>query len=400
MPSTTSLSPSGRGSRFLPLGSVALNPAAISGVTIMKMISSTSMTSIIGVTLMSALTADDPESAVDMATAGHRLLGLEFLGEDRAPELASHALDQVVDQFLRGVGHLDRQVLDLGREVVVRPHRRNRDHETERRGDQCLGDTGRDARQAAGRALRRHAHERVHDTHRGAQQADERRRRADGAEHAEAALEFGKDDQHLTLHRPLGRVDVGGGDGGAVTQQRLHFGQRLAQHAGDVALLVLLGQRDGLVQVLFLNRARELRGKAPGFGLAALELDELGEHDREGVDRHDRHDDHDALREHTHLGPQVKQIETHVAVPPGQVLMAYWPTLNEMRCWTSWRTGWPLNLAGLKTPLRIASWAGSTNAGCVVLSTLNEFGSAWPVVSTTYCRSTAPAIPALCSTGG
>ena len=50
------MSPSGRGSRFLPFGSVALNPAAISGVTIMKMISSTSMTSIIGVTLMSALT--------------------------------------------------------------------------------------------------------------------------------------------------------------------------------------------------------------------------------------------------------------------------------------------------------------------------------------------------------
>src|ERR671928_1085726 len=119
MPSTTSFSPSGRGSRCFPFGRVALNPAAISGVTIMKMISSTSMTSIIGVTLMSALTADEPALPVDMATAGHRLLGLEFLGEDRAPELASHALDQVVDQLLRGVGHLDREVLDLGGEVVV-----------------------------------------------------------------------------------------------------------------------------------------------------------------------------------------------------------------------------------------------------------------------------------------
>src|SRR5690349_25088125 len=149
MPSTTSLSPSGRGSRFLPLGSVALNPAAISGVTIMKMISSTSMTSIIGVTLMSALTADDPESAVDMATAGHRLLGLEFLGEDRAPELASHALDQVVDQLLGAVGHFDGQVLDLGGEVVVSPHRRDRDHEAEGGRDERLGDTGRDAREPA-----------------------------------------------------------------------------------------------------------------------------------------------------------------------------------------------------------------------------------------------------------
>src|SRR5216117_506605 len=156
MPRTTSLSPSGRGSRFFPLGSVALNPAAMSGVTIMKMISSTSMTSIIGVTLMSALTDDGPALPVDMATAGHRLLGLEFLGEDRTPKLAPHALDQVVDQFLRGVGHLDGEVLDLGGEIVVGPHRRDRDHEAERRGDQRLGDTSRDARETAGGALRRH----------------------------------------------------------------------------------------------------------------------------------------------------------------------------------------------------------------------------------------------------
>src|SRR5205814_7983393 len=106
MPRTTSLSPSGRGSRFLPLGRVALNPAAISGVTIMKMISNTSITSIIGVTLMSDLTEVTPAALpVDMATAGHRLLGLEFLGEDRTPELAPHALDQVVDQLLGAVGH-------------------------------------------------------------------------------------------------------------------------------------------------------------------------------------------------------------------------------------------------------------------------------------------------------
>ena len=212
-----------------------------------------------------------------MATAGHRLLGLEFLGEDRTPELAPHALDQVVDQLLRGVGHLDREVLDLGGEVVVGPHRRDRDHEAEGRGDQRLGDTGRDAGQAAGGALRGHAHERVHDTHRGAEQADERRGRADRGQHAEAALELGQHDQHLPLDRPLGRVDVGGGDGGAVAQQRLHLGQRLAQHAGDVALLVLLGQRDRLVQVLFLDGAGELGRELPGLPLAPLELDELGD---------------------------------------------------------------------------------------------------------------------------
>src|SRR6266567_2026583 len=92
-----------------------------SGCVIMKMISSTSSTSIIGVTLMSDLTAVTLALSlpVDMATAGHRLLGLEFLGEDRPPELAPDALDEVVDELLRGVGHLDREVLDLGGEVVV-----------------------------------------------------------------------------------------------------------------------------------------------------------------------------------------------------------------------------------------------------------------------------------------
>src|ERR1041385_5738834 len=114
MPSTTSLSPSGRGSRFFPLGSVALNPAAISGVT-----------------MMSALTAEGPALPVDMATASHRLLGLEFLGEDRTPELAPHALDEIVDQLLGAVRHLDRQILDLGGEVVEGPHRRDRDDKTD-----------------------------------------------------------------------------------------------------------------------------------------------------------------------------------------------------------------------------------------------------------------------------
>src|SRR5215510_6925070 len=85
-------------------------------------------------------------SARDLAAAGDRLLGLELLGEDRAAELAPDALDEVVDEL--------------------------------------LGDTGRDAGQTARRALRGHAGEGVHDTHRGAEEADERRGRADGRQDA------------------------------------------------------------------------------------------------------------------------------------------------------------------------------------------------------------------------
>src|ERR1051325_8386095 len=123
----------------------------MSGVTIMKMISSTSMTSIIGMTFGSDLTEVRAAELADVSTAAHRLLGLELLGEDRTAEFAPDALDEVVDELLRRVGHLDRQVLDLGGEVVVEPHRRDGYQEAQRRGDQRLRDAAGDARQAARR---------------------------------------------------------------------------------------------------------------------------------------------------------------------------------------------------------------------------------------------------------
>src|SRR5881394_3802160 len=135
MPSRISPSPSSRESGFLARGIVAWNPAVMAGVTIMKMISSTSITSIIGVTLMSARTAA-LLLAADRATALRRLLRLEFLGEDRAAEFRADALDQVVDQLLGRVRHLHRHEVDLGGEVVVQPHRRDRDDQTERGGDE------------------------------------------------------------------------------------------------------------------------------------------------------------------------------------------------------------------------------------------------------------------------
>src|SRR5947199_5573512 len=146
MPSRTSSGPSGRSSGCSPRGIVAWKPAAMIGVTIMKMMSSTSITSISGVTLMSALTADRA-LVTDRATGLLRLLRLEFLGEDRPAELGADALDQVVDQLLGRVGHLDRQEVDLGREEVVEPHGRDRHDQAERRGDERLGDAGQHRRE-------------------------------------------------------------------------------------------------------------------------------------------------------------------------------------------------------------------------------------------------------------
>src|SRR5947209_10701798 len=146
MPSRTSSGPSGRSSGCSPRGIVAWKPAAMIGVTIMKMISSTSITSISGVTLMSALTAARA-LVTDRATGLLRLLRLEFLGENRPAELGADALDQVVDQLLGRVGHLDRQEVDLGREEVVEPHGRDRHDQAERGGDERFGDAGRHRRE-------------------------------------------------------------------------------------------------------------------------------------------------------------------------------------------------------------------------------------------------------------
>ncbi len=56
IPSRTSPSCSSRDSGLVARGTVAWKPAVIAGVTIMKMMSNTNITSIIGVTLMFAAT--------------------------------------------------------------------------------------------------------------------------------------------------------------------------------------------------------------------------------------------------------------------------------------------------------------------------------------------------------
>src|SRR5260370_24074710 len=142
----------------------------------MKMIRSTSSTSISGVTLMSALTAARALVA-DRATGLRSLLRLEFLREDRPAEFRPDALDQVVDQLLRGVGHLDGEEVDLGGEVVVEPHGRDGDDQAERGRDQRFGDTclHRVERAATTRSI--HALVRLDEAHLSAQQSYETRLR-------------------------------------------------------------------------------------------------------------------------------------------------------------------------------------------------------------------------------
>ena len=173
---------------------------SIGAISIMMM-SSTSMTSTSGVTLMS-----DFEAAFGAANIHchrtclliHRKSGIARASAGRTARATSDShldcrllrrlLDEVVDQLGRRVVHLDVEVLDAAGQVVVEPHRRDRDDEAERRLDERFRDTGRDRAETA-RAGGRDALERGDDADDRAEQSDERRRRADGRERRDALLQ-------------------------------------------------------------------------------------------------------------------------------------------------------------------------------------------------------------------
>src|SRR5690242_12858155 len=68
----------------------------------------------------------------------------ELTREARPSELARDALDEIIDHFLRDIGHLRGQIINFGREVVVRPNSGDRDQKAECCGNKRLGDTTTD----------------------------------------------------------------------------------------------------------------------------------------------------------------------------------------------------------------------------------------------------------------
>src|SRR4051794_12494742 len=116
---------------------------------------------------------------------GYRLwaLGLEEPQnqEPEAGSLLGRLLDEVVDEFRRGVVHLHVEVLDARRQVIVDPDRRDGDDQTERGLDERFRDTDRDGADT-GRSARADALERVDDADDRAEQTHERGRRTDGRE--------------------------------------------------------------------------------------------------------------------------------------------------------------------------------------------------------------------------
>src|SRR5262245_35970179 len=125
----------------------------------MKMMSSTSITSTIGVTLMSPGTVElwfatsfslsEPPALISVARSacGRYPRARPTLADGGRTRLQALLEDeQEVQELLRAVVDLHRHELDAVHEVVVEPHGGNRHEESERRRDERRGDTGRDRR--------------------------------------------------------------------------------------------------------------------------------------------------------------------------------------------------------------------------------------------------------------
>src|SRR4029077_2014575 len=161
------------------LGRSIATPCCRIGAVTMKMMSSTSMTSTSGVTLMS-------EIAPPSLGAPNAMLFLQKMPLGDVEELGAEVI------------HLCRQHAKLAGETVVHHHGRDGSSQTDGRGNERLRDAGCDGLDAR-RRRGREPHERRHDAPHGAEEPDERGGAGRRGEEGEATLEAG----HLLGARPL-----------------------------------------------------------------------------------------------------------------------------------------------------------------------------------------------------
>ena len=187
-----------------------------------------------GVTLISWVSAKSSSSsrslpieiAIAYSAARERaLLGeLTWVRSRSRDNSRAAAPDDTADQFQVALRH--------PREVIVDDDRRDRRDQTDRGGEQRFGDAGRDHGEI-GRLRFRDADEAVHDAPDGAEQADERRCRADGGQQSHPDPDpaaFGAHDFGKARGRAFLDAVVAGNSG---RQPRLAHrgGQQRRQHA-------------------------------------------------------------------------------------------------------------------------------------------------------------------------
>src|SRR5215470_1112536 len=159
-----------------------------SGAATMKMMSSTRMTSMNGVTLISCVSPKSSSSSTSVnVTPIHYSATCALLRG--APDRSRTHTVEVARQLPTGRSGRTVDQLEIAfrdaREVIVEHDRWNCCEQTDCCCEQRLGDAGRDDRQV-GRLRFRNANEAVHDAPDGAEQSDERRSCTNRREHAHA----------------------------------------------------------------------------------------------------------------------------------------------------------------------------------------------------------------------
>src|SRR5579864_8389463 len=333
----SSLSASGICSGLFTFAMSTLIPFCNMGVTTMKMISRTSITSTMGVTLISEVTFAPSfrfEIAIDIPRyAAIRTFLLRFeVGEVRrwsapAPDKQLTAetrprssyrlpaniaalLQEVVDQFARRVIHLDVERFHAAGQVVEHHDGRDGDEQPDGSRDQRFRDTAGDGSQTGGLRVV-DADEGVQNAHHRAEQSHEGSSRTDGGEAAQSTLQFGVDNSFGALQSALRGLDGFARDCARAILVSLELHQAGGDNLGQMALLVALGNLDSLVNAAIAQSARDCRGK----GTRLLTSSAIGhpavDHHANGPARHDEQDDDDGSSNPSHCLPQAQRIGRH-----------------------------------------------------------------------------------------
>src|SRR2546428_3688115 len=276
-------SPWSRG--FAVSGKLTSGPFSMWGAMTMKMIRSTSTTSTSGVTLMA-----------DWVLPG-------LTGRMGRPRDRFRYLEQEVHELGRSLVHLDLELVEPARELVEGHDGRDRDEDAESRRDQGLGDAARHSGHPSG-PVRRDAPEGVDDPDHGAEQADERGRRADRRQKPETPL-------HLDQRLLLGVVERARDDLERIARiasglARFVLDHARRDHLGHVRALVLARGVDHVLEVAGaagfpehgLERVRLARGQAEAAVLVPNE--------RHPIDGELREADHHRVAEYADVSQQFR----------------------------------------------------------------------------------------------
>src|SRR5580692_9266679 len=340
----SSLSASGICSGLFTGAMSTLIPFCNMGVTTMKMISRTSITSTMGVTLISELTfapsfrfanaialclpvpgltlklgkssagPPAPDQQLTRKTLGAPLLARSMRETWRAflPANVAALFQEVVDQFARRVVHLHVERFHAPGQIVEHHDGRDGDEQPDGRRNQRFRDTAGDCCQPCGLRVV-DADKCVQNAHHRSEQSHERSGRSDGGEAAQSALQFSVDDGFGAFQSALGGFNGFARDCARRILVSLEFHQASGHNLGQVALLVAFGNLDGFVNAAIAQRAGYGRGERTRLFASRAIGHPAIDHHANRPPRHDEENGNYGPGNPSHCLPQAQWIGRHGA---------------------------------------------------------------------------------------